>query len=100
MAIARKPQTSQKPAPPVDVDALIAKGGSVATRPTETNSATPDETATASFTLRVPREILRTVDDHRNNQSYKVPRQQWIIEAIMQRLEREIASENKPQTQI
>lgn len=97
MAIARKPQTSQNPIPAVDVDALIAKGGSVATRPVETDSATPDATATASFTLRVPRGILRTVDDHRNNQSYKVPRQQWIIEAIMQRLEREASSETKPE---
>lgn len=95
MAIARKPQTSPNPAPTVDVDALIAKGGSVATRPIETDVATPDATATASFTLRVPREILRTVDDHRNTQSYKVPRQQWIIEAIMQRLERETALETK-----
>lgn len=97
MAIARKPQTSPNSAAAVDVDALIAKGGSVATRPIEAEAAIPDATATASFTLRVPREILRTVDDHRNTQSYKVPRQQWIIEAIMQRLERESVAETKPE---
>ena len=93
MAIARKPQTPAQVATTVDVDALIAKGGSIASAPgaRESSASTPDEGKnTTSFTLRVPRNILETVDAHRTSQSYKVPRQQWILEAMMQRLEREM----------
>ncbi len=90
MPISRKPKSQETPPIPVNVEALIAKGGSVAQPifigPTEAVS----NKETASFTLRVPQDILETLDAHRKKQSYKVPRQQWILEAIMQRLEREM----------
>jgi hypothetical protein len=91
MAISTKPKTQPTPAPDVDVEALIAKGGSIA------KSESPEEetaTSVTSFTLRVPNDILKPLDAHRKKQSYKVPRQQWILEAIIQRLEREGASPN------
>lgn len=93
MAISRKPKAPENPAEAVNIDALIAKGGSVAqpvpaeAPPPKTGERVGEATA---FTLRVPNEILLTLDGHRNKQSYKVPRQQWILEAIMQRLEREM----------
>ena len=85
MAIARKPKSQNASMPPVDVDALIAKGGSIATP-----EPTHEPKATTSFTLRVPGEILTALDEHIKKSPYKVPRQQWILEAIMQRLEREM----------
>lgn len=88
MAIVRKPKASQNQAAVVNVEALIAKGGSVAA-PAPSAIKPPEEGGTTSFTLRVPNEILAPLDAHRKKQSYKVPRQQWILEAILQRLERE-----------
>ena len=85
MAIARKPKSQNATMPPVDVDALIAKGGSIAAP-----EPAPQSKITTSFTLRVPGEILTALDDHIKKSPYKVPRQQWILEAIMQRLEREM----------
>ena len=87
MAIARKPKPADSPTPPsVDVEALIAKGGSIGK---ETKTNIPAK-GTASFTLRVPNEILAALDDHLQKQPVKVPRQQWILEALVQRLEREV----------
>ncbi|HEX8465303.1 MAG TPA: hypothetical protein VF627_11870 [Abditibacterium sp.] len=97
MAISRKPKAPETPAAgAVNVDALIAKGGSVAQlAPQESEPASPQEAerSVTSFTLRVPHEILEGLDTHRKKQSYKVPRQQWILEAIMQRIERETTGE-------
>ncbi len=100
MAIARKPKTSDSPPlPDVDVEALIAKGGSVAQDSTHTNETATQgadngtSKAVTSFTLRVPNNILSTMDTHRSRGPYKVSRQQWIIEAIFQRLERETSPE-------
>lgn len=87
MPITRKPKPIKAAEPnAVDVDALIAKGGSVAQAPAA-EAASKDM---ISFTLRVPKHILDTLDDRLKKQPYKVPRQQWILEAIVQRLEREI----------
>ena len=97
MAISRKPKTQQTPASPVDIEALIAKGGSVAQGVGDSTeslegSRNGDDAGkqTVSFTMRVPQEILHTLDAHRTKQPYKVPRQQWILEAMLQRLEREM----------
>ena len=89
MAVNGKPKPAPtNPSSDAEVEALIGKGGSVANDSNEKPAPFSDK-ATTSFTLRVPRDILQRVDDHRNNQSYKVPRQQWIMEAVMQRLERD-----------
>ena len=90
MAISRKPKTSPDARPTVNVDELIAKGGSVAAAQDRPPQGVEEGKSVTSFTLRVPNEILETLDEHRKNQVYKVPRQQWIVEAIMQRLEREM----------
>ena len=98
MAISRKPKPQTTSTNDVDVAALIAKGGSVASASEELQSTTQVTTdsnenggkETASFTLRVPSDLLQALDEHRRTQPYKVPRQQWILEAIVQRLEREI----------
>lgn len=85
MAISRKPKPDASSA--IDVDALIAKGGSVPQNPLEESSGSPSKAA--SFTLRVPPELLAQLDTHLKSKPYRVPRQQWILEAVIQRLERE-----------
>ena len=89
MAISRKPKTPENSPDTINIDALIAKGGSVA-QPIPAEMPQSKTGETTAFTLRVPNEILLPLDAHRKKQSYKVPRQQWILEAIMQRLEREM----------
>ena len=89
MAIARKPKSDETRGV-VNVEALINKGGSVA--PLAPVESAPDK-KTASFTLRVAPETLAKLDEHLEKQPYKIPRQQWILEAILQRLERESAGE-------
>ena len=94
MAISRKPKPQQDAdAEQVDVDALIARGGSSPQAPAQPSPSAPGDQGaakeTTSFTLRVPRDILATLDDHLKQRPYKMPRQQWILEAIVQRLERE-----------
>lgn len=92
MAITPKPKP-QIPATAsgVNIDALIAKGGSVAQDGvTSSEDSAPESKPISAFTLRVPTDILTTLDDHRKKGAYKVPRQLWILEAIVQRLEREV----------
>jgi len=73
MAITRKPKQ--------DVDALIRKGGSVA-------SQEMDRT-TASVVLRVPPDILQRVDAKVAARTIRIPRHQWLLEAVVEKLERE-----------
>ncbi len=84
MAIARRPQAkSQEQKTAVDVDALIAKGGSVAHPET-----TSTDEGVGSFTLRVPKKLLRQIEDQRKSRPIRTDRQRWILEAIVEKLER------------
>lgn len=85
MAITPKPKPKEEIQ--TNVDAIIAKGGSVANSPTEKTLETAD--TVGAFTLRVPIELLNDLDTHRKSRRVKVSRQQWILEAIEQRLESE-----------
>ena len=87
MAIARKPQAkSQEQVPSVDIDALIAKGGSVGS-----SESTPkdDNNGVGSFTLRVPKNLLRQIKQQTQDRPIKTDRQRWILEAIVEKLERD-----------
>lgn len=82
MAIARKPKSTKKGKQDVDVDALISKGGSVATETTN---------KTTAFTMRLPGDLLRRVDAAVKKRPLKTPRHTWVLEAILEKLEREDA---------
>jgi hypothetical protein len=83
MAISRKPkQSSSAATKTVDVDALIKKGGSVAGKNGEEKSAVP-------VILRVPEDILEKVDASVQARRIKTPRHTWLLEAILEKLERE-----------
>jgi type III secretory pathway component EscV len=83
MAISRKPnQSSSATAKTVDVDALIKKGGSVAGKNEEENSTVP-------VILRVPEDLLEKVDASVQARRIKTPRHTWLLEAVLEKLERE-----------
>jgi hypothetical protein len=88
MAITRKPRHS--PAPAVDVDALISRGGNPA------GAAGPEgaqlKTATPIL-LRIPADMLALVDAALKARPIKLPRHTWILEAIHEKLTRDLQSE-------
>jgi hypothetical protein len=84
MAISRKPkQSSSTATKQVDVDALIKKGGSVAGK----NGV--QEKDTLPVILRVPEDILARVDASVQSRRIKTPRHTWLLEAVLEKLERE-----------
>jgi hypothetical protein len=87
MAITRKPKAATGSGPVVDIDALIHKGGSVA------GNETPQRTEKhAPVVLRIPAEVLVQVDAAVQRRSVRIPRHTWIMEAIVEKLEREQTS--------
>ncbi len=86
MAVARKPKTQGKGAPSIDVDALIAKGGEVSGQ----QSAEPDVTI-KTIPLRIRNDFLKRIDSSVKAQPIKTPRNTWILQAIMEKLERDEA---------
>jgi hypothetical protein len=86
MAISRRPSVKTETTSDVNIDALIAKGGSV---PQEVIKEEPKaQKADVAFTLRIPSDICEKLD-HLRKVPYKTSRQQWVIEAIVQRLSKE-----------
>jgi hypothetical protein len=79
MAISRKPKTEKS----VNVDALINKGGSVAKQ-----GSTADN-ETVGVILRVPEGMLKRVDSAVSARQIRTPRNTWILEALLEKLERE-----------
>lgn len=84
MAITRKPKQSSGAVPKtVDVDALISKGGSVAGKNAgQGKDAVP-------VILRLPEDILQKVDASVQARRIKTPRHTWLLEAVLEKLERE-----------
>ncbi|MEA2733518.1 MAG: hypothetical protein QOF70_7993 [Acetobacteraceae bacterium] len=84
MALTRRPKP---PAPAatsaVDVDALINKGGSVA------RVAEPAPSKPAPVVLRMPPDVLVRIDQAVEARRVKVPRHTWLMEAVIEKLERE-----------
>jgi hypothetical protein len=84
MAISRKPkQSSNTTTKAVDVDALINKGGSVAGK-----NGGQEKTAVPVI-LRMPEDILEKVDASVQARRIKTPRHTWLLEAVLEKLERE-----------
>jgi hypothetical protein len=84
MAISRKPKPSSGAAGKhVDVNALINKGGSVGGK----NGG--QERDPVPVILRVPEDILEKVDASVQARRIKTPRHTWLLEAVLEKLERE-----------
>lgn len=88
MAIARKPKASTgAPAHSEhEIEALINKGGSVADLCDRQGSGTPK---TTNVVLRLPPEMLERVDQAVGHRALRIPRHTWLLEAILEKLNRE-----------
>jgi uncharacterized membrane protein len=79
MPIAKKPtqdeETSQS-----QINAVISKGGSVANQ---------DRAKTEKILIRIPNTLLDRVDTDLTTRPLKTPRNTWILEAILEKLERQ-----------
>ena len=84
MPIARKPKI--KPAvSEKTITAVIEKGGSV---PTEKNAKGKSE---QTVNIRLPEEILSEIDKSVGSRRIKISRHTWLMEAIIEKLDRESA---------
>ena len=88
MAVSRKPAVSAASVP-VDVDALIRKGGSVP----EDEPVASSKRETVSVTLRIPSGLLKQVDEFLKTQLVPLPRHTWILEAVHEKLTRSTNSQ-------
>ena len=70
----------------VDVEALIRKGGTGTESPGE-----EEKKATTPVLIRVPTHLLERVDQALSARSVKVPRHTWILEAVVEKLDRDAA---------
>ena len=82
MAISRKPKPQEKAS--VDVEALINKGGSVAGGDNDTG-----EKSSVPVILRVPQTLLTRIDEAVAARPIRTPRHTWMLEAVLEKLERE-----------
>ena len=88
MSITRKPQPAMPDgAPPtVDIDYLISKGGSV---PNQEPTSEAVKLKVTSMILRIPGEISQRLDQALRTRPVRLPRHTWILEAIVEKLDRE-----------
>lgn len=86
MAISRKPKPAASDSAAVDIEALIHKGGSVA------GEGSPQAGhKLMKVMLRLPPQMLEKVDAAVEARPLPTARTTWIMEAIVEKLERERA---------
>ena len=85
MPISRKPKQASSS---VDVEALISRGGSVAVGEQVEAPSSPGR-PTATVNLRIPAPIIERLDRALETLPLKKPRHAWLLEAILEKLERE-----------
>lgn len=85
MAITRKPkpQTNGAEVPAIDIESLINKGGSVASV-----QAAP-KNGVATINLRIPTSLVEKIDQELKLRPIKTPRHTWLLEAVVEKLNRE-----------
>jgi len=84
MPITTKPKPTVPPR--VDVDALISRGGGVAEKEPKPDKK---EGATSPVVLRIPAHLLTRIDEALASRLLKTPRHTWLLEAVLEKLERE-----------
>jgi hypothetical protein len=80
MTVKRKAIPAKKPAQS-DLDAIINKGGKTAE-----DSKPQAIEAETRFTLRIPPKLIAKIDKDRKARVGNVSRNQWILEAVAERL--------------
>jgi hypothetical protein len=89
MAVKGLPKTVTAPVPAAknrEIEAFIRRGGSTA------GDALID-VKTKSVLLNVPQNVLTDIDRLRADRRLKTPRHTWIMEAIIEKLDREKGTE-------
>jgi len=84
MPIARKPK-SKPPVSEKAITAVIEKGGSV---PTEKIAKSKNE---QTVNIRLPEDVLSEIDKFVGSRRLKISRHTWLMEAIIEKLDREAA---------
>ena len=87
MAVTRKPKTQSTPTDHVDVEALILKGGSPVGEITP--RADKSESKVSPVILRIPSDMLGRIEEVRGSRAVKIPRHTWLLEAIVEKLQRD-----------
>ena len=87
MAVTRKPQIQSPLAAQVDVEALILKGGSPASEAALLADKTVNKVS--PVILRIPSDLLGKIEAARGTRPVKIPRHTWLLEAIVEKLQRE-----------
>ncbi len=90
----RKPQSvPQSGQAAVDVEALINRGGS-APQPTAGPIATaePEEPERRPIMVHIPTGVLSDIERLRKTRRIKTSRTAWIMEAIVEKLDREVSA--------
>lgn len=82
MAVTRKPRV----VPEQTIEALIAKGGSVATPAPSPALPAPD---VKMVPVRMEATLLARMDRAVQAQPIKIPRNTWVLQAILEKLERD-----------
>ena len=95
MAIVRKPKPQNYSAgqEQVDIETLINKGGSVGG---ENRSKDSERTRTATINLRIPVVLVERIDQILEERPLRTPRHTWLLEAVLEKLERDNASTDAP----
>ena len=83
----RKPKPAAASVNTVDVEAIINRGGSApAIQPTQEQES--PKSRRKSVIVYFDPQMLRQVDEVANSQVIKTSRQRWIMEAIVEKLQR------------
>jgi hypothetical protein len=82
MAVTRKPRV----VPESEIEALIAKGGSVAA---PAAPAAPPLPGVKMVPVRIDTTLLARIDRAVQAQPIKIPRNTWVLQAILEKLERD-----------
>ena len=86
MSISKKPKTKSE----AEVQALIKKGGSPAH---SIEGSKKNKKNIVSVTLRLPHEFSDRIESVLEKRALKIPRHTWLLEAVIEKLEREEESE-------
>ena len=86
MAVTRKPKDEQAPEGPLQDDPgfqqYLRKGGSAA-------KPQPEAPKDIRFTLHIPGPLCQELDRVRQGRPLKISRHQWVLEAILEKIQRE-----------
>ena len=85
MSISKKPKAKAETSE-AEVQALISKGGSPASSSQGKKLGKKD---IVPVTLRLPAELTRRIEVVLQKRAFKIPRHTWLLEAVIEKLERE-----------